>query len=211
MIEQLPIHKRAYDVDAFIEDDVMLRMVGHMRDVKPGGLWNVNDPQPLTVHHMQLDLLIDIRTLMIVSADAQMHVTPHSECPNILGEYQQLVGLSIARGFNNKVRELFGGPRGCTHIGALVLAMAPVTMQCLWTFAERNAGRSDETGQSEPPTIEQRRAGMERNRGTCHVWADDGPMFALLNAGEDIGVPLWAEKRLSELGLDNSAWRSHAK
>ena len=45
-----------------------------------------------------------------------------------------LVGLSIARGFTHRVRELFGGPRGCTHTTALLQAMAPIAMQCFWSM-----------------------------------------------------------------------------
>ena len=58
-------------------------------------------------------------------ADVVFEAHPHTTCPAIIEHYQGLVGLSIARGFTHQVRELFGGPRGCTHTTALLLAMAP--------------------------------------------------------------------------------------
>ena len=59
---------------------------------------------------------------------------PHTECVSIVDAYRGLVGLSITRGFTHKVRELFGGPRGCTHTTALLMAMAPVAVQCIWSM-----------------------------------------------------------------------------
>ena len=71
---------------------------------------------------------------------------PREECPSITAHYDELVGLSIARGFTHRVRELFGGPRGCTHTTALLQAMAPIGMQCFWSMkaaAAKVAGLPD--------------------------------------------------------------------
>ena len=68
------------------------------------------------------------------SANAALETHPHAACPRIEDHYQHLIGLSIARGFTHKVRELFGGPRGCTHTTALLQAMAPVAIQSMWSF-----------------------------------------------------------------------------
>ena len=133
-----------------------------------------------------------------------MHVHPQTYCPAALPDYQKLVGLSIARGFTNKVKELFGGPRACTHIGALINAMAPVAIQSMWGFSamqRENSGRG-----SEPLTEEERRAGMLRNLNTCHVWAADGPAMTLLSTGDAVPAPLWAERRLAERGVKFEEW-----
>ena len=69
---------------------------------------------------------------------------PHDACGSIAPHYGELVGLSIARGFTHEVRQRFGGPRGCTHTTALLLAMAPVAIQCIWSMQvvdDREAGR----------------------------------------------------------------------
>ena len=55
---------------------------------------------------------------------------------------------------------------------------------------------------------ESMRAGHEANRDTCHVWASEGPMFAKINAGESIGIPVWAKHRLAERGIPPEEWVS---
>jgi hypothetical protein len=56
--------------------------------------------------------------------------------------------MSIARGFNAKVRELFGSSRGCTHIGALLAAMAPVAIQTGWSMRVSSVVDSDVAAKS---------------------------------------------------------------
>ena len=196
------LHQRAYEIESVIEDEHHFKLTGHLRDVKPSGLWGIpEDTKPLTIHHMQLDLVVNVDTLIITSAEAQMHVHPHDECPIILAAYQQLVGLSIARGFTHKVREMFGGPRACTHIGALVNAMAPVAIQSIWGFFQLTDEGGENTRAEDP-------GHFDRNRNTCHVWADDGPMFEHIASGRGVDAPLWAVRRLEEYGMDPVAWRA---
>lgn len=197
------LHTRAYEIESVLEDDRHFRLIGHLRDANPDGLWGIADAEPLTIHHMQVELLIQVPALTIVDVSVQMHVRPQRECSDILPAYGQLVGLSIMRGFTHKVREMFGGPRACTHIGALLNAMAPVAVQSMWAFAQRTQG----SGTSQPGGNAPDRADFERNRNTCHVWAEDGPMFALIAQGAEPPVPLWAEDRLAERGVSVELWR----
>ena len=57
---------------------------------------------------------------------------------------QELVGLSVARGFTRAVNERVGRERGCAHMVALIHAMAPVVKQ------GAGAGRDEDT-QPPPP------------------------------------------------------------
>ena len=118
------IHERAYVVRAYRKGTDTLVLRGSIRDQKPPGLYVASDPDPLTVHHMIVDLKIAVPSLEIIAAKAVLETHPHASCPKIEDHYGNLVGLSIARGFTHKVRELFGGPRGCTHTTALLQAMA---------------------------------------------------------------------------------------
>jgi hypothetical protein len=49
---------------------------------------------------------------------------------------------------------------------------------------------------------------MQFNRNTCHVWSEDGPMFSLLDKGEDPPPPLWVKERMEKLGLDPADWHN---
>jgi Protein of unknown function (DUF2889) len=198
------LHTRAYEIDSYLEDDGHFRLVGHIRDVKPDGLWGIEDSEPMTIHHMQLEMVINAATLTIVDVEVFMHVHPQTYCPDALPKYEQLIGLSIARGFTNNVKELFGGPRACTHIGALINAMAPVAVQTIWGFAALQREKSGRG--SEPMTAEERADGYKRNLNTCHVWAADGPMVKSLSGDEPMPVALWISRRLKDRGIALSDW-----
>jgi hypothetical protein len=200
------IHERAYVVRSYFKNESTLLMRGAVRDQKPPGLYVPEDPEPLTVHHMVVDLEIAMPTLEIVAANAVLEVHPHAACPRIEDHYQHLVGLSIARGFTHKVRELFGGPRGCTHTTALLQAMAPVAIQSTWSFRARVARMTGE-GSSPWNTPEARERGIAMNLNTCHIWAEDGEQVAGIRAGEPMEVPVWIQKRFEKLGLDPTSWR----
>ena len=97
MSRRLNIHNRTYQTEAFAEDDGRLRVVGRLTDVKPIGL-GPEDGEPLVVHDMSLELLIEIPSFEIVDVSTEMHTHPYQVCTAILPDYHALVGLSVARG-----------------------------------------------------------------------------------------------------------------
>ena len=197
------IHTRRYEVNTYRLDNTRFVLRGVMVDEKPPGLYVNSDPDVLWVHHMIVDLEIEMPTFRINKVDVQMREHPHARCTGIVPKYQELVGLSIARGFNNKVKELFGGPRGCTHIGALLSAMAPVAIQSSWSM--RASSGEQRTPRSEM-TPEEREKGYALNLNTCHMWDEEGDMVAEIRRGDPMEVPVWMSKRLRKLGLDESEW-----
>jgi hypothetical protein len=206
-IDAQPLHQRHYRVEAYRNEDGTVLLRGAVRDRKPGGLFFPQDDEPLTVHHMVVDLVMDPTTFVITSARVVMETHPHEVCRVIEPHYDKLVGLSIARGFSAKVRELFGGPRGCTHTTALLLAMAPVAVQSMFSMPSAEAG-GQPVGAPQRMTEEERRArALSYNLNTCHVWAEDGEMATALVNGEHEFFPLWAQRRLAELGLGDEVWR----
>ncbi len=203
------LHTRAYEIDAFLEDDEHFRLVGVMRDVRPDGLWGIADTEPMTLHDMHIELVVNGGTFVITEVRTAMLAHPQEQCPLILPVFQELVGTSIARGFGTRVKTLFGGPRSCTHFVALLNAMAPVAMQARWSFFHAVSDGLVSSADADPATRSERmRAGQEANRDTCHVWATDGPMFAKIEAGESFGVPVWAKHRLAERGIPIEEWSS---
>ena len=202
------LHDREYRVRAFRKADDVLLIRGAVRDQKPPGLYIDVDPDPPTIHHMQIDLEIAFPSLEIIGARVGIETHPNAECPDIEDHYGKLVGLSIARGFTHKVRELFGGPRGCTHTTALLQAMAPVAIQCVWSMRASQARRSGATSSAMadmPP--EQRRMMWQMNLNTCHVWAEDGEQVKRLESGGEFAPPVFAQERMIQLGLKPEDWR----
>jgi hypothetical protein len=209
------LHDREYRVRAFRKDPNLL-IRGAVRDQKPPRLYIEDDDAPLTIHHMQVDLEVAFPSLEIVAATVHFEMHPNDVCPVITTHYEQLVGLSIARGFTHRVRELFGGPRGCTHTTALLQAMAPVAVQCFWSMtasdAKRRAAANPNGGAGNvnfmPRTLsrEERDAQWQMNLNTCHVWAEDSDWVEGIRNGEPVPPPRFATKRLEALGKDPAEW-----
>ena len=204
-----PIHTRNYEVRAFKVSDTEILLRGAVRDDKPAGLYVQDDPEPLTIHHMIVELRVTFPMMEIVDANVEFKDFPHVECPGITTRYKQLIGLSIARGFTHKVRELFGGPRGCTHTTALLQAMGPVAIQCGWSMrvikmSEMRAAGGDDVALDIPP--EAREMAFKSNLNTCHIWDENGEQVANIRAGVDIGAPLSVTKRLAKLNRDPDEW-----
>jgi hypothetical protein len=182
-------------------DRLMLR--GVVVDEKPAGLYLKGDEQPLWLHHMIVDLEIVYPTFLIEKASATFHEHPHLECTNITDHYKKLEGMSIARGFNAKVKELFAGARGCTHITALLSAMAPVAIQAGWSMRAVASSDGQVDAQRNYENREQQLAGTIN---TCHMWDENGALAASVSSGNYTEVPLSVKKRLTELGRGEEEW-----
>ena len=205
------IHTRQYQVQAFRMSDERFLLRGAIVDEKPAGLYIENDPDPIWMHHMIVELQIVYPTFLIEKAGVEFKNHPHLGCTNITDHYQKLEGMSIARGFNAKVRELFGSSRGCTHIGALLAAMAPVAIQTGWSMRVSSAGEIDDSSKSPEDFQEQRIKQFASTINTCHIWDENGAMIAKVRAGEEIEMPLPVVRRLRDLGRDETDWLAGRK
>ncbi len=197
------IHTRMYETKVYRVGDHLLAR-GAVCDTKRAGLYITDDPDPIDIHRIVVELEVSVPDLTITRASLDFESFPTTSCPSIAEAYQQLVGLSIARGFTHKIRELFGGPRGCTHVVALLQALAPAIVQSTWSLTliegRRRAAASEVVD-------DPRKSKFEGNLNTCHVWAEDGEHVALLRKGERPGPPLQVKERLAHLGRDPEEWR----
>lgn len=202
------LHTRNYEVRTYRKDASTLLMRGAVQDRKPAGLYIEDDPEELAIHHMIVELEIRFPEAVITRADVLYEDFPHTQCPSIAPHYGKLVGLSVMRGYGAKVRELFGGPRGCTHITALLQAMGPVVNQSAFSMrmaAGREAGVAEKRG---PLTPEQREMMFRSNINTCHVWDEEGEHVQAIRSGESTEIPVWITKRYAKLGRPIDDWHS---
>jgi hypothetical protein len=180
------IHDRTYRVRAYRRSPDQIRLRGMVRDIKPMIMWVETGTGPIEVHHMIVDLIVDYPDMIISEVDVEFATNPHDGCPAIASKYQMLVGLPVTRGYIDKVRKLFGGPRGCTHTTALLLAMGPVATQAMTSMAMYGR-QPDDWDRSDRPF------NSDHMLNTCHFWSEDGEAIALVRAGKHPGRPRWLE------------------
>ncbi|HXH03859.1 MAG TPA: DUF2889 domain-containing protein [Candidatus Competibacteraceae bacterium] len=158
------LHTRTVICRGYRRADGLWDIEGQMTDVKSYGFPNqdrggwISAGEPL--HGMWLRLTLDDH-LTVVDAEASTDHAPFAVCPRISERYRKLVGLRIAPGWNRKVKELFAGVQGCTHLTEL---LGPVATTAIQTLHSRS--REDEAAarSKRPP----------RFLDTCHALASDG-------------------------------------
>lgn len=183
------VHRRKVTVDV-IDDGEFLELDCRLTDERP---WASGEPENQTlVHDLRLRIKVEKASLIITAADAQMFMQPHVECLDILGSYQQLVGISVARGYNKKIQELFGRERGCSHLEFMAKAIGTAVLQGVLSSSRRDdwlEGKAFDLPENADDVL----------RNTCHFWADGGPGFAKRAAGWKPGIGGWPTPQLVEI------------
>ncbi|MEO8697012.1 MAG: DUF2889 domain-containing protein [Acidimicrobiales bacterium] len=167
---RVPIHRRSIDIEAFDAAD-HLELICYFRDERP---WAVGTDHHV-VHQMELEIDVHKADLVITRAEARMVRFPHAECPDITPKFGELVGVSIARGYNRAVQERFIGIAGCTHLEFMARALGPAVVQA----AQSAKGYERITSGAVPREI----VVTPFMRNTCHVWRDGGPAMEKIEAG----------------------------
>ena len=132
-VARQPLHRRAIEIQGYKREDGLYDIEAHLVDTKPydfklaAGVRRAGEP----VHDMWLRITVD-RQLHIVDAEARMDGMPYlGECSKIEPAYRKLIGLAIRPGFGQRVKELLGGVRGCTHITELAGMLATAAFQTM--------------------------------------------------------------------------------
>jgi hypothetical protein len=168
--EETVVHVRTIRIEARRVGADELHLVGHLVDDQPEARprW-FTDATSGTKHDMSVTLGVRFPDLTIRRAEGVMREYPYTVCTAPLASLERLVGLGIGRGFTRALNERLGRDRGCSHLTALVHAMAPVVAQAA------DAAFHD---LSTPPD-----AGGAWV-GTCHAWRHDGPLVHAFAADE---------------------------
>ena len=126
-----PLHRRTVEIRGWKRDDGLFDIEGRLLDTKDAdyrlaaGVRKAGEP----IHSMWLRITVD-RTLTIVDAQADSDAMPYAGyCDRITPDYRRLVGVAIREGYHRKLKELFGGVRGCTHVTELAGILAAAAFQ----------------------------------------------------------------------------------
>jgi len=162
------IHTRTIEMSTYETDKGDIIVEGTLKDnrlIPTYRLSGENRP-PQTVHHMVIRMRIGASSFSIEDIEAEMPEIPHSECPQTSESLLKIKGMKIAPGFTDKVKKRLSGINGCSHLTALIHAMAPAAVQGIWVYNSRkpeNAGISFDMLQ-------------DYLIDTCWVWRKDGPL-----------------------------------
>lgn len=170
-VKRTMLHRREIFCEGYERDDGLWDIEGQLLDTRsfelPMPFGEVLPPfQPL--HQMGLRITVDSESV-IREVTALLEHGPAPECKDIAVAYEQLVGLSIASGFSAKVRTLFAGRSGCTHMTDLLGPLATTAMQTLWAAQIRNKA----TGSEVPISVRS----PEKLIDSCHSFRSDGEVI----------------------------------
>ena len=132
-VARVPLHTRAIEIRGFKREDGLYDIEGHLVDTKPYefSVGGNSRPAGQPVHDMWLRITID-RSLTIVDAAAAMDSIPYVDyCDRIVPAYKLLIGVVIKAGYFQRIKELLGGVRGCTHVTELAGSLATAAFQSL--------------------------------------------------------------------------------
>lgn len=184
-----PLHDRSIRARSYLRRDGLIDIDAELLDVK-GYDYHSNRkgarPAGAPVHQMQLRLTVDA-DFNIVEAVAAYDEAPYDEhCTGIGADYAKLVGLNLAKGFRQQVRELLGGIAGCTHMSELATVLPTVAIQSMARMRRENAAANPNR---RPFAID-----------GCHAQRNDGPVVREVYP-QWYGVPKGGSPRLVEAGV----------
>jgi hypothetical protein len=165
-----PIHTRTISVTTYPEDERTIVVEGRLRDDRLQEIFSVTTEEkipPGVVHEIVLRLLVRGPRLTIEDLEVEYVHMPRDECRETLDSLRPLVGRSISPGFTSHVKKAFGGPRGCTHLNALLIAMAPAAVQGFWNHAVSRKMSTEKAAH-----VMDTRLLVD----SCRVWRSDGPL-----------------------------------
>ena len=67
-----PLHQREYEVRSYIINTETILIRGRVKDTKPPGVYFEEDPDPLEIHKMVIDLTIGFPDLVISDVEVEM-------------------------------------------------------------------------------------------------------------------------------------------
>jgi hypothetical protein len=166
------VHTRKIEINTLDLGDHRVLVEGELEDTRR----SPSSPEesqagPFLVHHLVARIWVQGPDLTISAVDAEMKRIPRPGCPEALAAIQKLVGLRIISGFTQKVKDLIGDVRGCSHLTNLFLTLGPVAVQGYWAAY----GRRPEARSLDNPAI-------SRVIDSCHLWRKDGPYVRSLIA-----------------------------
>jgi hypothetical protein len=162
------LHRRVVQCWGYRREDGLWDIEGRMVDTKTypfpnedrGGTIQAGEP----LHDLWIRVTVDDH-FQIRDVEARTDASPFGLCPAIAHRYRQLIGVRIGPGWSLKLKALFNGVQGCTHMTELLGPVATTLFQTLYgqRYDEEDAKPAAE--RAPPPVL-----------NTCHALASHSPV-----------------------------------
>ena len=191
------LHARKIAIDGYVRDDGKWEIEGRIIDNRAYAFdneWRGRVEPETPLHEMWTRLTLE-DDLTIASIEVSTDQSPFAICPEVLPNFQRLVGSRIGGGFAKLVREAVGGKQGCTHIVDMLSQMATVALQTkippqARAARDRALGRpvADAAG-TRSPWADAGAGGKPPVLDTCYAWSSDGVVVKRLLPQHYTGKP----------------------
>jgi len=133
------VHNRNINISTYECEKGGIIVEGELKDNRMKSYYKISGEQaiPGMVHHMIIRMHVIGPPLTINDIEAEMPGVPRDECRETINSLNIVKGMNISPGFTLKIKTIFGGPTGCSHLTALLLAMAPAAVQGSWSHYAR--------------------------------------------------------------------------
>ncbi len=168
--KDISIHSRSIGICTYPAGVDAIMIEGVLKDERLCHTFSISTGErvdPGVIHEIVLRLLIRGSRLTIEDLEVEYHHLPRPECSKTADSLRGLVGKGITPGFTSLVKKTFGGPRGCTHLNALLIAMAPAAVQGFWNSMVSRPLKPSQVSNSMDARL---------LIDTCWVWRSDGPL-----------------------------------
>ena len=167
-----PIHSRRIAVETYEYDKSAVLVEGRLTDNRFVNTYYFTGGTrpPGIVHDMIIRMVVRGPDPTIESIEVEMPGIPREECIETQQSLAPIAGMKISPGFTERVKAAVGGAKGCTHLVALLLAMAPAALQGAWVAMARQPVDMKVFGG----------AALQILENTCCVWRSDGPRIEAL-------------------------------
>jgi len=165
-----PVHVRQTEIKTFNLGDHQVLVEATLKDTRtPRPDEDSSAAEMVLVHDLVARIRVQGPDLTIAAAEAEMPHIPREGCREALPDMQKLVGLRIISGYTQKVKDLIGDVKGCSHLTHLFLSLGPAAVQGYWAAYGRKPGARSLAN----PAI-------SRVIDSCRVWRRDGPLVRAL-------------------------------
>ena len=180
-----PINNRKIDIMGYADElGEYFEIHGEIRDLRQYDSFNTmrgNIPFGEPLHYMQVMMRAN-RDKEILDITAKTHHAPFTRCcVGAADQYHILIGLKIAPGFKQKMRELLPANLQCTHISELLPQMATVLFQTIHAYDQKfkaHIPNSNGTNSNEIKKSDEKLAKYMLN--SCHAFHENSDVVKTL-------------------------------